>query len=451
MQKDNINETNLSKYGCIRIISETYILVGSNFKNPTMRQDIKKEHYYFEQRNPDKIYVSKSFPFFHIKGVITNEKRFVKKVFEKENISEFIEVNGEIVLRDLFLGKYQVSATVYSKQETNLMEFTLQRFIKDENDKIRPVKETSFSFSQEEFTALLKFLSDLKFLDFSDKDRFVVEGNSIPHNRILLNLTKPDPNKVLVDKNLGNLVNKLTALSETEREQLLETLKNGVFSKSDLDILSGRRDGLTEFKARLINVSEYDEPEWQTFFKNNSWIFGYGLDYKFLSILQKEASVSGVDLDGKNEVKSDFLLADNNFTVLVELKRPDTPLFEKDKNRSESWKLSKDLTYAVSQILSQKAEWELNSPLKNFDEFGKPINQTTIDPKTILIIGDTRQFKGDTKTDLIKKRTFELYRRNSRNIDIITYDELLDRAKFIVNDKNEAEINNIIDKDDLPF
>ncbi len=70
-------------------------------------------------------------------------------------------------------------------------------------------------------------------------------------------------------------------------------------------------------------------------FKRNSWIFGYGLDYRFLSILQKEASVSSVDLDGKNEVKADFLLGDNNFTVIVELKRPDTSLFEKDKNRSE--------------------------------------------------------------------------------------------------------------------
>ena len=197
----------------------------------------------------------------------------------------------------------------------------------------------------------------------------------------------------------------------------------------------------------------YDEPEWQTFFKNNSWIFGYGLDYKFLSILQKEASLSNVDLDGKNEVKSDFLLADNNFTVIVELKRPDTPLFEKDKNRSESWKLSKELTYAVSQILSQKAEWELNAQTKNYDEFGNLINQTTIDPKTILIIGDTKQFSGETKTDLIKKKTFELYRRNSRNIEIITYDELLDRAKFIVNDNDESinETNTQTDNDDLPF
>ncbi|MEA5425058.1 Shedu immune nuclease family protein [Arcicella lustrica] len=414
-----------------------------------MRKDIQKEHYYFEQRNSDKIYVSKTFPFFYFN--FGNEKRYVKKVFEKENISEFFEVKGEILLRDLMVGKYQVSATVYTKDGNSLMEFILQRFTKDENNKLRPIKDTSFSFTQDEFTDLLKFLSDLKFLDFSNKDRFVVDGNSIPNNRILLNLTKPDPNKVFVDKNLGDLVTKLTALKENEREQLLKTLKNGVFSKSDLDILTGRRDGLEEFKLKLNNSSQIDEPEWQSFFKNNSWIFGYGLDYKFLNILQKEASVSSVDLDGKNEVKADFLLADNNFTVIVELKRPDTPLFEKDKNRSESWKLSRDLTYAISQILSQKAEWEFHSQNKNFDELGNAIIQTTIDPKTILIIGDTKQFKGNTKTDLIKRKTFELYRRNSRNIEIITYDELLDRAKFIVNDNNDEENYSSKDDEELPF
>ncbi len=32
----------------------------------------------------------------------------------------------------------------------------------------------------------------------------------------------------------------------------------------------------------------------------------------------------------------------------------------------------------------------------------------------------------------IKEKTFELYRRDSRNIKILTFDELLERAKFIV-------------------
>ncbi|WP_290628674.1 Shedu immune nuclease family protein [Altibacter sp.] len=391
------------------------------------------------------------------RSIFTNEKRFVKKVFKKETINEFAEVKGEIVLREtgIFEDKYQVSAIVYSIKDTNLLEFTLQKFTENQETGITtPIQETAFSFSQEEFTALLKFLSDLKFLDFSNKERFVIEEGTLPNRKILLNLTKPDPSKVLVDKELADIVDKLSDLEKEKRESVLETLRNNVLTKEDLNILSGRKEGLELFSELL--EKDVTEPEWQLFFKQNSWIFGYGLDYRFLSILQREASVSSTDLDGKNEVKSDYLLADKNFTVLVELKRPDTALFEKDKNRSESWRLSKDLTYAVSQILAQKAEWKIKSQTEQFDGEGNKIEQKTFDPKTILIIGNSNQFSGSTKTDLIKKKTFELYRRNSRNIEILTYDELFARATFIVNDgKNneESELNNVSDEeyDDLPF
>jgi hypothetical protein len=227
-------------------------------------------------------------------------------------------------------------------------------------------------------------------------------------------------------------------------------LKNQNITKEDLDILSGRKSGLDEFKTALNENFDWTESKWQSFFEKNTWIFGYGLDYKFLSILQRESHISGVDLNGKNEVISDFLMADKNFTIIVELKKPNTPLFENEQNRSESWRLSKELTYSVSQILSQKAEWQLKSENENFDKYGNPINQRTVDPKTILIIGHSSQFSGDTKISKIKAKTFELYRRNMKNIEIYTYDDLLDRARFIVEHISNLDQDNA-PEDDLPF
>ena len=422
-----------------------------------MAKNLKKELEYFGLRSPSRIYVSKSFPHLKFRSVFTNEKRFVKKVFRKETINAFAEIKGEIVLKETGISenKYQISAIVYSMKDTNLLEFTLQKFTENKKTNIStPITETAFSFSQEEFTALLKFLSDLKFLDFSNKERFVIEEGSFPERKILLNLSKPDPNKVLVDRDIADIVNQLSFLEKDKRASFLETLRNNVLTKDDLNILSGRKEGLNLFEKNF--TKNITEPEWQLFFKQNSWIFGYGLDYRFLSILQREAAISSIDLDGKNEVKSDYLLGDKNFTVLVELKRPDTPLFENYKDRSESWKLSKNLTYAVSQILAQKAEWQIKSQSDQFDEDENKIEQDTFDPKTLLIIGNTEQFSGSTKTDLIKKKTFELYRRNSRNIEIITYDELFERAKFIVKDRaiiEEAgsDDSNLPEYDDLPF
>ena len=140
------------------------------------------------------------------------------------------------------------------------MEFTLQRFIKNDDDTITPIKDSSFSFSQDEFTALLKFLSDLKFLDFSDKERFVVEDNKQTNRKILLNLTKPNPNKVLVDKNLGEIIDKLSHLTSSEREDIVEKLKDNIFSKYDLDILSGRKDGLEIFRGDGNLIYETFDP-----------------------------------------------------------------------------------------------------------------------------------------------------------------------------------------------
>ena len=88
---------------------------------------------------------------------------------------------------------------------------------------------------------------------------------------------------------------------------------------------------------------------------------------------------------------------------------------------------------------------------EQFNSGGNQVKERTIDPKTILIIGSTLQFKGEDRDSRIKAKTFELYRRNSRNIEIVTYDELYDRASFIVNNKKDIEKKSEITIDELPF
>jgi len=143
-------------------------------------------------------------------------------------------------------------------------------------------------------------------------------------------------------------------------------------------------------------------------------------------------------LDGGNSIITDFLMSDNRFTKLVELKKPNTPLFKSAKNRSESWQLSTELTDAVSQILSQKASWELKAQTPCFDSNGVRIKEVSCDVDCILLIGTSSQFAGDNKESEIKRRTIELYRRNMRNIEILFYDELLERARFIVKGSNKS-------------
>ena len=50
-----------------------------------------------------------------------------------------------------------------------------------------------------------------------------------------------------------------------------------------------------------------------------------------------------------------------------------------------------------------------------------------------MIIGSLGEFVGEKGVNKQKYRSFELYRRNIINPEIITFDELYERAKFIVN------------------
>jgi hypothetical protein len=180
-----------------------------------------------------------------------------------------------------------------------------------------------------------------------------------------------------------------------------------------------------------------DQPEkaWQHFFGRNEWIFGFGLDYRFLGILQAETVVGSSDLAGRDAPVVDFLLGATHFTVLVEVKQPGTPLFGGTRARSGAWRLSSDLMESVSQVLQQKADWQIKAETNaagNYDREGAMIRQRTTDPKCILVIGSDGAFSGSDAERDAKFRTFELFRRNSRNIDILTYSELYERATFVV-------------------
>lgn len=367
---------------------------------------------YFKMRKPEYVYVSKAFK---NAGRSNLEKRFIHKVFDKaeDNRIERVDVDGEYVLRCSPKGKDQVRVLLFGDRDYK--NIVLQKFIYNQPQPL------SFTFRQDEFKDLLEFLQKIDYLDLSNKNRYKIHVDGIGKDQVLIHKDKKE------------IVDAFKNIKGSNRDNLLESLRKAKLSQSDLNILSGRKKGLEIFRKNLFEDSNWTEPDWQEFFNKNTWIFGYGLDYKFLKILQKESSVSDSDLDGTNTVNSDYLLGTNKFTVLVELKRPDTPLFSKGKNRSRSWKLSTNLTDAVSQILAQKAEWQIKSQKQHFDSNDETITQQTRDPKTILVIGNSNQYDGKNREMDTKAKTFEMYRRNSRNIEILTYTELYERAYFIVN------------------
>lgn len=220
-----------------------------------------------------------------------------------------------------------------------------------------------------------------------------------------------------------------TMFTNTESKNILvDHIKSGLITDYDIVNMGYRKEQLNKFEQMLVACD--DEKQWQKFFEQNQWIFGFGLDYKFNQILQREFSTGSQGLDDKGDSHGDFILSDSKFAVLVELKTPNTILFGSDKYRNGCWRISTDLADVTSQILSQKHEVSLNFDRLNQDNDN---DVDLYDPKAIIVIGHTKQFNSDDKKESRwKKRTFELYRRNLRNVEIMTYDELYSRAKFIV-------------------
>jgi hypothetical protein len=238
------------------------------------------------------------------------------------------------------------------------------------------------------------------------------------------------------EKDLKAVIEKLVAEQRgPEFWKLLVDLEPDLASQlADAQIQRDRRRGLQIFEEHL-DALDWNEPAWEGFFKNNQWIFGYGLRYQFLSQLQNQANYGGVDFTGKGGQKGEFLMSTEawqRFTVLVEIKRPDSSIFAKDPKqkpyRSGVPGFHVDFANAISQVQVNARTWALDGSRRERDREVLELKSTyTVAPRSILIIGHTKQL-----IDSDYRNSFELFRSHLHRPEIITFDELFNRASFIV-------------------
>lgn len=221
-------------------------------------------------------------------------------------------------------------------------------------------------------------------------------------------------------------------------------------------IQNNRNVALIEFE-NSIKDNDKDEAYWQSFFSENDWIFGYGLNYKFLSIDSDQPNYGGENYTGKGKQKGDYLThseSDNiKFTVLVEIKRANSLLLAKTpktkeniRYRNGAWLLGSEVLGGVSQLQINSKTWQRKSEdLENRVLMDN--NIYTVRPKGILVIGNTSEFNNE----LEKLTSFELFRQSLSNIEIITFDELLERARFIVGNTTKNELIEETEEEEYPF
>ena len=231
-------------------------------------------------------------------------------------------------------------------------------------------------------------------------------------------------------KSLLNIIKNINSeqLSEENVKSLLNII-DGKVTNAQLEQLIKRDEDVNKFKEMIENNK--NEREFQKFFEENNWFLGNALRYDFLVRIQPEKRCKNNNEDGtKERYRIDFTGSKSSgYAVLVEIKTPKAKLIGGKRNRNEKYyPISRGLSKGISQLQYYLNRYPHSEEDKKSDE-----KKSKVAPiRGILIIGKT-------PTDEDEKLSFELFRSDLHDIDIITYDELLKRAENIIKEKNESK------------
>lgn len=331
-----------------------------------------------------------------------------------------------------------------SKTDKYLPRLTFKKTDLDNIEKqVDLFKPINISFNKSEqsliFWKLIGFLNSFKeIVDLGDFDK---SYQIVSRNAYFLEFKDKDEKEKV--RELKKLIRK-SDLKETDIRSLVfehrkrhikvfyYLLKNKIFK-------GVKAISLYEKKYNLRG----EEAVWHHFFKRNDWILGLNVDIKFIRDFYDEQKVGVENSKGRLSPQSD-LLGVSDYTTLIELKHSNTKIFtdkKGKKSRANTWDFSNDFIEGISQCLGQKISFDKSFENKDFVNDSNirldKIKHRTIDPKTVFIIGNRKkEFPHDYLDEhIVKSETFERFRRNIRNIDIITYDELFERAFHLVHSK----------------
>lgn len=200
--------------------------------------------------------------------------------------------------------------------------------------------------------------------------------------------------------------------------RLLEPLVWRGYSAPGVDGLRALIDTWREHR------SNDDEAFWQELLTSNSTLVGQLLHVPML-IHSTRAYIGGKRIDNRGGKYPDFVLKSValGMSAVVEIKTPTTPLLG-SQYRDEVYAPSVYLNGAVTQALSYREELMRQYHVLRSTESGLE----AVDPACIILIGDAE----DRLTSRAKRESFELYRRNLRNVHVVTFDEMFIRLNQLL-------------------
>lgn len=207
----------------------------------------------------------------------------------------------------------------------------------------------------------------------------------------------------LVTQNMGSI-------SETQPEKLVKL-------QSDLELVN-LDNFIQAFDSRLR--SSKGERDWQVFFERNPLILSLVFNLPIIMV-QEQAFVGGRKLDGSGDRITDFLVKNTatDNVAIVEIKTPRTRLVGQEF-RNAVYTPSLDLMSGIVQVLDQR--YQLQQSIFSIKGQSRICDIETYAVECSLIIGSTPESDD-------KKKSFELFRRNLKDVQIITFDEVREKLR----------------------
>lgn len=183
------------------------------------------------------------------------------------------------------------------------------------------------------------------------------------------------------------------------------------------------------------------ERAWQKLLEANPWVLGIGLGGQLFTSWEAgslEQTVVGRSIKGVGK-RADALLRTAGIVrslAFAEIKHHQTSLLG-EEYRSGAWSASKEVTGAVVQVQQtvHLASRALGDYTRDQADDGELLNTGTfvLQPRSYVIVGSLDLLTGVSGGPIPDKvRSFELFRRNLHEPEVITFDELVARAEWHV-------------------
>lgn len=321
-------------------------------------------------------------------------------VCQKKSKNEKWEDMNELSIKDLKVGEW-TKFNIELGEMLNLIKYA---------DKLKEIYEKDISLKRIKQKHLL-------ILDDNLEQREIDQFNEFAND---------NPEAI---KNLGKLLT-----SKIDFEEILKSIND---NPNVLEKITEKLDNdnslklYNELKLKFINpnylknkLDENSEEYWQRLFTENPNIL-FSIIPSVGQIICKKPYMGGKAINNNGGTISDFIYKCGTRNIsIIEIKNPVVKLID-GKYRNETYSPSEELSSAIVQVRKQKDALLKDYYSQKCNSEKQGITFDAYDPKTYLIIGNS------SKLNYGELESFELYRNGLKDIEIITFNEIIEKLSLI--------------------